>query len=156
MKPLPIEIEPRSDEPPEASVRREDSIRPTSIIQKAPQLPAPARVLELAQGLGLDLPYALAGDRELLADLFERMVGVHADAEAHAQHALLARRERGEHASRGLAQVRLDRRVDRQDRVLVLDEVAEVAVLLVADRGLEADRLLGDLPHLAHLLERDG
>jgi hypothetical protein len=39
---------------------------------------------------------------------------------------------------RRLAQVRLDRRVDRQDRVLVLDEVAEVAVLLV---GAAADRL---------------
>jgi hypothetical protein len=42
------------------------------------------------------------------------VVGIHADAEAHAQHALLARRERGENAGRGLAQVRLDRRVDRR------------------------------------------
>src|SRR5262249_24862928 len=47
------------------------------------------------------------------------VVGVHADAEAHAQHALLARGERGEHTGRGLAQVRLDRRIDRQYRVLV-------------------------------------
>src|SRR5262245_42218542 len=31
-----------------------------------------------------------------------------------------------------------------------------MTVLLVADRGLQADRLLGDLEHLAHLLERDG
>jgi hypothetical protein len=61
------------------------------------------------------------------------MIGVHADAEAHAQHAFLARRERGEHARRGLAEVRLDRRVDGQDRVLVLDEIAEMAVFLVAD-----------------------
>src|ERR1700724_2686183 len=51
------------------------------IIQKTPQLPAPARMLELAQRLGLDLADALAGDRELLAHLFQRMVGVHADAE---------------------------------------------------------------------------
>jgi hypothetical protein len=43
---------------------------------------------------------------------------------------------------------------DRDDRVLVLDEIAQVAVFLVADRGLEADRLLGDLHHLADLLER--
>jgi hypothetical protein len=33
------------------------------------------------------------------------VVGVHADAEAHAQHALLARRERGQHPGRRLAQV---------------------------------------------------
>jgi hypothetical protein len=61
------------------------------------------------------------------------VIGVHADAEAHAQHAFLARRERGEHARRRLAEVRLDRRVDGQDRVLVLDEIAEMAVFLVAD-----------------------
>src|SRR5215218_6078707 len=75
-----------------------------SVIQKAPQLPRPRRVLELAQGLGLDLADALAGDRELLADLFQRMVGVHADAEAHAKHALLARRQRRQHPGRALAQ----------------------------------------------------
>jgi hypothetical protein len=35
------------------------------------------------------------------------------------------------------AQVGLDRGVDRQHRVLVLDEVAEMRILLVADRRLE-------------------
>ena len=44
---------------------------------------------------------------------------------------------RGEHARRSLAQVRLDGGVDRQDRVLVLDEVAEVRFLLLADRGFQ-------------------
>src|SRR5881628_2970735 len=102
-------------------------------------------MLQLAQGLRLDLADALAGDRELLADLFEGVVGVHADAEAHAQHALLARGEGGEDAGRGFAQVRLDGGVDRQDGVLVLDEVAEVRILLVADRGLERDRPLRSL-----------
>src|SRR5215208_7758012 len=111
-----------------------------SVVEEAPELARPARVLEFAKGLGLDLADTLAGHRELLADLFEGVVGVHADAEAHAQHALLARRERGENARRRLAQVRLDRRVDGQDRILVLDEVAEVRILLVADGRLEGDR----------------
>ena len=61
-----------------------------SLIQETPHLPRPARMLQLPQRLSLDLPDALAGDRELLADLFERVVGVHADAEAHAQDSLLA------------------------------------------------------------------
>src|SRR5262245_45609715 len=82
------------------------------------------------------------------------MVLVHADAEAHADYTLLARRERGERARGGLAQVRLDGGVDRQDRVLVLDEIAEVGILLVADRGFQRQWLLGDLEHPAHLLER--
>src|SRR5260221_14463792 len=56
-----------------------------SIIQKAPQLPTPRRMLQLAQRLGLDLADAFAGHRELLADFLQRVVGVHADAKAHAQ-----------------------------------------------------------------------
>src|SRR5262249_17241427 len=97
-----------------------------SIVQKAPQLAASARMLELAQRLGLDLADALARHRELLAGPLKRVVGVPADAQAPAHHRLLAWRERRQHARRRLAQVRLDRGIDRQDRVLVLDEVAEV------------------------------
>src|SRR5579883_669922 len=151
----PARAAPRNKNGPQ-SAGRFDSIppRPRSVIQEAPQLPRPARMLQLAQRLRLDLADALARHRELLADLLQRVVGVHADAEAHAQHALLARGERGEHPRRGLAQVLLDRGVDRQNRVLVLDEIAEVRILLVADRGLERDRLVGDLEDLAHLLER--
>src|SRR5215471_16420650 len=107
------------------------------IIQKAAQLAAAARVLELAQRLGLDLADALARHRELLADLFQRVVGIHADAEAHAQHALLARRQGRQDAGGGFAQIGLNRGVDRQDRVLVLDEIAEVGILLVADRSFQ-------------------
>src|SRR5262249_18316363 len=124
------------------------------VIQEAAQLARPAGMLELTQRLRLHLADALAGHRELLADFFQRVVGVHADAETHAQHALFARRERSEHARRGLAQVRLDGGVDRQDRVLVLDEIAEMRILFVADRSLERQRLLGDLENLAHLFER--
>jgi hypothetical protein len=99
-------------------------------------------MLQLAQRLGLDLADALSRHRELLADFFERVVGVHADAKAHVQHALLPRRQRRQNPRRGLAQVRLDRGVDRQDRVLVLDEIAELRILLVADRRSERERLL--------------
>src|SRR5690242_9669991 len=64
-----------------------------SVIQEASELPAPARMLQFPERLRLDLPDALAGDRKLLADFLQRVVGVHADAETHAQHALLARRQ---------------------------------------------------------------
>ena len=88
-------------------------------------------MLQLAQRLGLDLTDPFAGHRELLADLFQRVVGVHADAEAHPQDPLLSRRQRGQNPCRGFAQVRLDGGVDGQDGVLVLDEVAQVAVCLL-------------------------
>src|SRR4029453_1650719 len=62
--------------------------------------PAAARVAQLAQRLGFDLADALARDVEVLADLFERMVGALPDAEAHLDDALLARREGRETAAR--------------------------------------------------------
>src|ERR1700733_8155541 len=119
--------------------------RQRSIVEKTSQLAASARVLELAQRFRLDLADALAGHGKLLADFLQRVVGVHAYSKAHTQNALLARRQRSQHARRRLPQVGLDRRIDRENCVLVLDEIAEVAVLLVANRRLEADRLFGDL-----------
>jgi hypothetical protein len=43
------------------------------VVQKTSQFSAAARVLQLAQRLGLDLADALAGDRELLADFLQRV-----------------------------------------------------------------------------------
>ena len=47
------------------------------------------------------------------------------------------------------------RRVRRRERLVVGDEVPEVAVLFLADRRLEGDRLLRDLDDLADLVRRD-
>src|SRR3546814_18521460 len=99
-----------------------------------PIFAAAARVLQLAERFRLDLADAFARHAELLADFLERVVGVHPDAETHAQHAFLARGERREDAGDRFLEVRLQRGVDRGDRLLVLDEIAEVAVFLVADR----------------------
>ena len=83
-------------------------------------------MLQLPQRLGFDLADALAGDGELLADFFQCVVGVHTDAEAHAQHTLFARCQRSQNACGGFAQVRLDGGIHWQDGVLVLDEIAEM------------------------------
>ena len=72
-------------------------------------------MLQLPQRLGLDLPDALARHRKLLANLFQSVILVHADSEAHAQHAFLARSKRGEHKRCGLAQCRLDGGINRLD-----------------------------------------
>ena len=63
-----------------------------SNIEKAAELVRVLRVRKLAERLGLDLPDSLAGYRELVSDLFQGMIALHADAEAHAHDALLARR----------------------------------------------------------------
>ena len=46
------------------------------------------------------------------------------------------------------------RGIARGDDVDVFDEVAEMRVFVIADRGLHGDRLLGDLQYLAHLVFR--
>jgi hypothetical protein len=61
-----------------------------SNIEKAAELVL--RVRKLAERVGLDLPDSLAGYRELVSNLFQGMIALHADAEAHAHDALLARR----------------------------------------------------------------
>src|SRR5438445_12293151 len=109
---------------------------------------------ELAQRLGLDLPDALAGDGEVLADLLERMLATVRKAEAQPQDLLLARRERIEDLVGLLAQGQTDDRLHRRDDLLVFDEVAEMAVFFLADRRLQGDRLLSDLQDLPHLVDR--
>src|SRR3989475_520219 len=109
---------------------------------------------QLAQRLGLDLPDALPRDREVLPDLFQRVVGVLADPEALAQHALLARREGLQRVVDLALQIVADGCVQRRDGLLVLDEVPQMAVFLLADGRLQRDRLLGDLEDLANLVQR--
>src|SRR5512143_3116701 len=130
------------------------SCPPLMVVGEALELAAAAGVLELAQGLGLDLADALARHLELLADLLERVLVAVAQAEAHLEDPALALRERLEGLLDLLLEVDVDDRVGRRGDELVLDEVAEVAVLLLADRRLERDGLLGDLDDLADLADR--
>jgi len=53
-------------------------------IEEAAQLFRTAWVTQFAQCFGFDLANAFAGDVELLADFFQRVIGVHIDAETHA------------------------------------------------------------------------
>src|SRR5579871_97725 len=110
---------------------------------------------QLAQGLRFDLADALARDREAGADLLERVIRALTDAEAQPEHLLLAWRERGEHLARVVVEVARDRRLVRRRRVLVLDEVPEVAVLVLADGCLERDRLACHLEDAPDLLRRE-
>ena len=55
-------------------------------VQKASQLLGTTRVAELAQCLRLYLANPLARDVELLAHFLEGVVGIHLNAETHAQH----------------------------------------------------------------------
>src|SRR5262249_29485203 len=60
----------------------------------------------------------------------------------------------GKHARRGLAQFRLNGGINGLNRVRVLDEIAKVRVLLVPNRSLHGERLLGKLENFPHSLQR--
>src|ERR1051325_1774557 len=126
-----------------------------SRFEEAPELLGARGMAELAQRLGLDLPDALAGDREVLADLLQGVLAAVREAEAQAQHLLFSRGEGVQDAVRLLPQRQPDHALHRRADLLVLDEVAQMAVLLLADRGLERDGLLGDLEDLADLVDGD-
>gem|GEM_PF-6825741 len=111
---------------------------------------------ELAEGFGFDLADALAGDVELLAHLFQGAGAAVLDAEAQLEHLLLPGGEGREDLYQLLLQQGEGGGLRRLAGVLIGDEVAQMAVLLLADGGLQGDGLLGDLQDLTHPLHRHG
>src|SRR5919106_1707785 len=122
--------------------------------KEAPELLGARWMAQLAQRLGLDLADALARDGEVLTYLLERVLAAVGQTEAQAQYLLLARRERVQDSIGLLAQRQADDRLHWGHDLLVLDEVAKMTVLFLADRRLQRDRLLGDLEDLAYLVDR--
>src|SRR5437763_5159931 len=110
--------------------------------------------LELLQRVVLDLANPLARDVERPADLLQRARAFAREPEAQLDHLALAggqRRQRAAHVLpaqvlRGLLEGRLGR--------LVLDEVPQLGLLLLADRLLQRHRLLGDPQDVAALAGR--
>src|SRR3984893_6927821 len=133
---------------------RRSSYHRCSRLQEAPELLGARGMPELAERLGLDLPDALAGDREVLADLFQRVLAAVRQAEPRTQNLFVRRREGIEDLVGLLPHGEPDNALDRRADLLVLDEVAQVAVLFLADRRLERDGLLGDLEDLADFVDR--
>src|SRR5439155_7057435 len=128
---------------------------PSGALQEGAQTLAARRVAELPERLALDLADALAGHGEGLSDLFQGVLATVAHAEAHLEDHLLAGGESLQDLLRLLLEIELDDRVDRRRHRAVLDEIPEMRVFFLADRGLEGDRLLGDLEDLADLRHGD-
>src|SRR5919198_2916660 len=95
--------------------------------------------LELLERVVLDLADPLARDAEGLADLLERARLPAGQPKAQFDHAPLALRQRRERVLDVLAPKRQRRVLVWRLDLVVLDEVAELRVLLLADRLLERD-----------------
>src|SRR4051794_33827471 len=96
--------------------------------------------LELLQGVVLDLADPLARDPEGAAHLLERPSLRAREPEAHLDHLALARGQGVQCLAHVLAAEVFERHVERRLGLLVLDEVAELRVLLLTDRLLQRNR----------------
>src|SRR5262245_19057370 len=134
--------------------RTASSARDGSSFVEAAQLASAHGMAQLAQRLRLDLANALPRHGESEPDLLQRQVGALAGPEAQPQDLLLAGRERAEYLARLPADIARQHGIHERDGALVLEEVAEVAVLLLAHRRVEGDRLPRDAQRAAPLVAR--
>src|SRR5579871_2554767 len=114
-------------------------------VEEALQLPAANRVLELADCLGLDLADALARHLEDPADFLQGVRVPVAQAVAELDDLPLTVGQGLEHLLDLVLEHLVGGGADRRLDAVVLDEVAEVAVLAFADGPVEADRVAADL-----------
>src|SRR5215470_9731365 len=83
---------------------------------------------QLPKRLRFDLTDTLSRDGEALTDFLERVLAAVADAEAHLDDLLFARRQRFQHRFGLLFQVQVDDRFGRRDYLTILDEVAQMRI----------------------------
>ena len=110
---------------------------------------------QLGQGLRLDLPDALTGDPEGLADLLEGTDPPVVETEPQLHHLALTLGKCGERIAYCRMQHRPGRDVVRNLRAAILDQVGQAEVLFVTDWLLERDGVLVDPLDLTHPVDRD-
>src|SRR5574337_976855 len=135
-------------------MKQQDFLSSFLAFAKALQELRPGRVPETPYGLGIYLADPLASDAEDLADLFEGVVLLLSYAEPHPEHLLLAGGEAFEHEVRLVGEVLFNGRVRRGGRLLVLYEVPERALLVVADGRFKAQGLLHKAQYPPYLGDR--
>src|SRR5690606_37697295 len=104
---------------------------------------------EFPESLGLNLPDALPGDPEFASYFFKRPGLAVVKPEAEPQNPLFPLVERIEHLFNLLLEHHKGRSLCRRQGILVFNEVAEMAVLFLADRSLQRHRLLCDFLDLS-------
>src|SRR6266508_2150977 len=112
------------------------------------------RRLQHAECVLLELADALAREAELLADRLERL-RLAVEPEAELDDPALALRQILDRATHGLAPVRRGRLLDRIARGRVVEQIAELSVVLVADPLVQRDVRLGRVERLVHVQERE-
>src|SRR5450830_575383 len=124
------------------------------LVEEGAQMLASRRVAQLAQRLGFDLANPFTGNVELLTDFLKGVVGIHVDAETHAQNLGFTGSEAGEYFACRFFKALNGSNIDGRLHGRVFDEVTQVGVFVITDRGFHGDRLFSDLQYLADLVLR--
>src|SRR5262249_4035320 len=140
---------------PEQYVNQNQASSPQPAIQKSFQLPAANRMLEFTNGLGLDLTDSFTGHFENAANFFERVIVTVAEAVAQFDDLALAVRQRLQDLLNLVFEHFLGRCVDRGFAGVILDEVAEITVLALADRAVQTNGMPTDLKHPTSFFDRN-
>ena len=95
------------------------------------------RVSQASQCLCLDLPYAFAGDAELLSHFFQGICMSIGQAKSQAQNTSLARRQRVEQLLELLSKYLLIGDIARRQGLGVFDEMSQLALIVLSHRLLK-------------------
>src|SRR6267143_5503379 len=142
----------------ETSTRLEarSSRRRSHHLHVALEPPAPRRMTQLAERLGFDLADSLARDVERGPHLLQGpRTSVVGQSEPQSDHLRLALAQRFQNFVLFVLQHRERGRLRRRDDARVLDEIAEVRIVVLADRTIQRDRLLRRLEHALDLVDRE-
>ena len=120
-------------------------------VQKVLQFLGTTGVPQLTQRLCFDLTDPLTGDIELLTNLFQCAAATVFQTKAQAQYLFLPWSQCLEHLAELLFEQDVAGSIGWSRSVLILNKVTQMAVLLLADGGLQGDGLLGDLQDLCLL-----
>src|SRR5208282_1585670 len=127
----------------------------TGTLEEPLELPATDGMLKFSDSLGLDLADPFPGHLEDPAHLLESVGVAVTQTVAELDDFALAVGQRLEDLVDLLLEHLLGGRVDRALRGFILDEVAEVAVLALADGAVQRDRVAADFHDPPGFLDRD-
>src|SRR6266496_1090033 len=150
--PRPRRRRPHAAGAPARGARQYDDGWPLSLFEVVAELLAPGGMAQLRQRLRLDLPDPLPRHPKLPTNLLQRPRVAIRQPEPQLNNLLLPLTQRVQHGVELFLQQDETGGVHRDDRIRILDEIAEVGIGFLADGGFQADRLLRDLQDLADFL----
>ena len=109
---------------------------------------------ELTKSLCLNLTDTLSGNIKLLANFLKRSCTSIIKSETKTENLLFSLSKSAKNFYQLFLQKSKCCSISRNRNIVILDEISKMAVLLFTNRGLQRNRLLGNLQDLTHAVNR--